>query len=279
MSGGCVVSLVLLLVVLAVIVFVGAAQQLRAEKRREMDNRLGTGHDLPEIRVTVTSTPDPARSTQPMAVDYDPWEGGVDYETSVPVRANLDIGYRDAKGQVTQRKVTVKRAGPAGIIAHCHLRDASRTFLFSRMIRLVNTDTGELVTDPWGHFLNLYQSSPDGQIDKVFSEVGPHLGVLLSVAKADGRMLKPERAVISRFIRMHCPDLGMDDEQLDQRIKALAPPTQTEFRAFIREASALAEDVRRAIMEAARAIVATQKTVDPLEEAALKLMEQAFKLE
>jgi predicted DNA-binding transcriptional regulator YafY len=64
-----------------------------------------------------------------------------------PVK-DVVIGYRDAKGSITSRRVSlIKRNGGDGIYAFCHLRRELRTFKITRILYAADPEKGELIED------------------------------------------------------------------------------------------------------------------------------------
>lgn len=63
-------------------------------------------------------------------------------------RGKLRIRYTDEHGQRTQRDISIYRFGATGrkFSAYCHLRRATRDFLFSRIVEAIDLDTGEVLT-------------------------------------------------------------------------------------------------------------------------------------
>ena len=68
-----------------------------------------------------------------------------------PVNATLKLLYRDASSKPTERVVDVKECDandPAGyLLGYCHLRQAFRTFRMDRIVRAIDTETGEVIAN------------------------------------------------------------------------------------------------------------------------------------
>lgn len=67
--------------------------------------------------------------------------------------AELMIKYRDFSGNVEDRKISdVRSESTTDIDAYCHLRQARRTFKLDRILKAIDTATGEVI-NPW-KFIN-----------------------------------------------------------------------------------------------------------------------------
>ena len=100
--------------------------------------------------------------------------------------------------------------------------------------------------------------------------------LLIYVCRADGRMLKAERAIVGDYLKRHCLEIELDDVEVDNAIKQLSEPDNREFKKIIADLKAAGEiEKLRDITDSAKRIVATQKSVDPLEKAAIEILEVA----
>jgi hypothetical protein len=215
------------------------------------------------------------------ASDKDAWEPFDRYNAKeIPGSGKFKITYTDTRGMTTEREIQVKRVlqstDDTMIDALCLLRGAHRSFLNSRIQGAVDADTGEIVADLPAAAVANYKLSPAGQAGELFGREEDALGILLFVAKADGRMLKAERAIIANYLTTHHPDILLSAAEIDAEIKKLwVPDSIAELRRILKRLSA--DTTRLAVIgAAAKAMVATQKTVDPAEQLALDLIEQAL---
>jgi len=69
----------------------------------------------------------------------------------------LILSYTNSDDESEERKITAYALGKFNnahyIIAHCHLRDAQRTFKLSRIRRCIDCSTGEIITKVKAHIL------------------------------------------------------------------------------------------------------------------------------
>lgn len=235
---------------------------------------------VPNIEITISgghsnATPDIDEE------DKDNWERFNFYGAQiVPAIGRYHITYTDRSGLTTERDITIKRAydddGKFAIAAHCHLRKAHRSFIDESINSAVDLDTGEVVPSVARHAIEQYHNSDEGKVWKAIGREINSVLALLFVCRADSRMMKAERAIVADYLKRHCHDLDLDDTQLDNTIKTLGTPDQREFKKIIADMKAAGDiDRLRDITDCAKRIVATQKNVDPLERAAIEILEAA----
>lgn len=210
----------------------------------------------------------------------DAWEPFDYYKAvEIPAAGQFKIRYTDSSGLTTEREIIVKRVQHANgeymIAAQCLLRGAHRSFLNSRIEHATDTATGEIIENVAEHAIKNHELSPAGMAEELFIREELALSALIYVARADGRMLKPERAIIGDYLKQQHPDISIDDGDLEKEIKKLyAPDSVNELRRVIKRLSADQQQLGR-VLEASRKIVATQKTIDPVEQLALDMMAAA----
>ena len=152
----------------------------------------------------------------------DAWEGAF-YDVPSQRSSNkmVRIRYRDGNGSATERVVRVRAFEPQGrnglVIGRCYLRNATRTFRFDRMARVVDEETGEIIPDLQKSLNTEWEASPIPVMDKLFDEHRDVLKLLLYMAKADGAMRAAEVAVIAQ----HCVDLTGDERITQALVKEL----------------------------------------------------------
>jgi hypothetical protein len=199
----------------------------------------------------------------------------------LPARGRYHITYTDQRGLTTERDIDIKRAyadnGKFAIDALCHLRGAHRSFIDERIKNAVDLDSGEVVSSVAQHAIAQYQDSGEGKLWSAIGREWQAVQILAFVCRADGRMMKVERAVVADYLKRHCVDLPDDDEAIDKAIKEIGEPDQREYKRIIADMKAAGDaDKLRDVLDCARRIVATQKTIDPMEKAAVELIENAI---
>jgi len=201
---------------------------------RALFRRLGWTSGLPTVVVPVKLTPTSPipnqnevelPATVPLPPNKDAWEGwypSYGGEGDHPLTMEAEIFYTDRDGQSTKRQITTKHFGPNGfeegggmmILAYCHLRQENRTFVTSRIKKLVNLTTGEIVQDIPPYLMRLYEASPAGQTTHLLDRMGDQLAILLFVARADGRISPKEKAYLIDFLKAKAPGIELDPEVL-----------------------------------------------------------------
>lgn len=217
--------------------------------------------------------------------DKDAWEGWFFDEATdpKPVDARLKITYLDGESRRTERVINVLEFDNAItnsksglIIAKCELRAARRTFRFDRIQSAVDMETGELIKDVQDYLRQIWTESPKRSLMEFEDQFYGPLQALLFIARADGRLVAKERAVILEFCRKHLSDQRITDDELNKSIKAVTTLSLQSFKLLVgrllQENQQLADD----LIVAAEAIVAAEKTVHPSELEALEYLKRRY---
>ena len=211
--------------------------------------------------------------------NHDSWEGGF-WDASDPKRlsAHIEIDYKDGDGALTTRSVRVREFDNqlySGIImGHCELRNATRTFRFDRIKKCVDIETGEIVTDIRKYLNDLYDKSPERSIDIIAIDYIDVLKVIYFVAKADGRYRKAEKEVISGYVRKLVRDDRITPEMIDGLLKEVDVPTLHGYKLAVGRVLKGGEVDPELLDTCCKEIVATQKSVHPMEKEALEYLEK-----
>ena len=59
---------------------------------------------------------------------------------------NFEIKYQDAYGNLSVRKIAIRKVVGKSLKAHCFLRNEERTFIISRIVECIDLNTGELIS-------------------------------------------------------------------------------------------------------------------------------------
>jgi len=254
----------MLIVVVWVLYIVGKQQKTPRDKAK------------PEPKRTVTK-PSAGRSSKD---DDDAFEGWF-YDAPGPQRSaakTVRLKYSDANDNQTERTVNIRAfesVGRTGLaFGHCHLRNATRTFRFDRIRQAVDADTGEIIPDLQSHLNDEWQASPQSAMDKLYEQHHDVLKMMLYMAKADGSVRAAELDVIAKS----CVDITQDDRITLAMIKDMLKTVDVvSITTFVRTYNKLRRERPDAAVLAAaacRAIVATQKTIHPNEQAALNALDK-----
>jgi len=193
---------------------------------------------------------------------------------------NYKITYTDQRGLKTEREIDVKRVHKAGgsyaIDAHCRMRNGHRSFIDSRIEKAIDLVTGEVVDKLAEHAISQYENSAAGKTWTAIQKEFAAVMIMSFVCRADGRMMKDERAIFADYLKRRHPELCEDDALLEDAIKSTGTPTNMDFKRFVWSLKAAGDyDRLDDLLDCAKRIVATQKTVDPMEAAAIEIIEAA----
>lgn len=211
----------------------------------------------------------------------DNWESFDFYRAKmIPANGRYRITYEDQLGLKTDRDIVVKRVhehdGRYAIDAHCLLRNEHRSFLGEGIKKSVNLDSGEIVADLACDAICQYAESGEGLALSAIDKEWMGVAVLIFVCRADGQMRKSERIIVANYLKKYCSNVLFEDDKLDSAIRALGNTDQKEFKRIIRDLKSAGEHGRLIdLLDCAKQIVATQKTIDPIEKAALEILEEA----
>lgn len=207
----------------------------------------------------------------------DAWEGAF-YDVIAQRSANktVRIRYTDAMGNETDRVVDIRAFEPEGadglVIGHCHTRNATRTFRFNRMRRVVEEETGEIIPDLQKMLNDEWQASPEPLKDQLYRENHDVLKLLLYMAKADGAVRAAEIEVIARYCQELTGNSRINAEIVKDLLKTVDVVTPNTFARIYNKLRRERVDEAAKAADACRAIVGTQKTIHPHEQAALDVL-------
>lgn len=238
----------------------------------------------------IDSTPKIILETNfgPTDDEREPWERFDFYSsTHYDGAGDYEIQYTDALGNPSTRKITIKQVmidknDNVSINAHCHKRQAQRTFLCSRIRRIVDLETGEIVpvSDLGNIARKKYQKSPEGiksaarkLAEEDFSNCYDKIAPLYFIAKADGRMVKNEREIILNTFDTLNPGHAHDRDALENVLRDYDPPTHAQVSKYLK---ALTDDPEslKLLDSAARELIALKKNPNEIELAALAMIQK-----
>lgn len=221
-------------------------------------------------------------------VDYDEPEDEPDwpseeFKTSYrprPVKAQIKIRYKDSNGDISERVVDVRECdiwAPDGYLnGFCHTRGAIRTFRLDRIESAIDVETGELIHNLNDYADKKYEESPIAAVDKLFETHSDALRVLFYIAKADGRFTAKEKDIYLDYCRSVHPDDRLNTQVIDSALKWVDIPSAHSYKVICGKLAKLDTQTKGAIIEAAEAMIATQKTISPEEEMAISYMKKRF---
>jgi len=210
------------------------------------------------------------------------WETPADLVPSNPrpIQATLRLSYRDTAGATTERHVTVRECdttNPAGyLIGHCQLRDSIRTFRMDRIKRAVDVETGEVIENLNSYAAKKYADSPIASLDTLFADSADSLRALFYIGKADGRFTAKEKQIFLTYCQQAANDDRITLKQIEDACRYIPTPTMQAYKLICGRLAKLDGAKRAAILQAAEAMIATEKTIAAQEEEALAYMQKRF---
>lgn len=178
------------------------------------------------------------------------------------------IRYVDSEGRSSRRRITVREiksagGGPIYIGAHCHERNAYRTFRADRVTEMVSLATGEVLPSAEAALRAIVA---DHITMKAVQECRHELQVLAYVGRVDGHFSEPEQEIAARMVEAQFPRDDIDPRRLRQIVADLFPDDES-FRLSLAELSR-ARSGKRLFLETLRDLIEADGQVHP-EEAAL----------
>jgi tellurite resistance protein len=217
------------------------------------------------------------RRGRPLSVpEVDPDQVVVDFdEADHTPPVTFHIVYRNSHGVRSGRVITIRSIrrefNDVRIGAYCHERKAFRTFLASQIIEATDLSTGEVRADAltfFEHHALLGGISPDTRLSletMALQECRDEVTILCIVAAADGHFDEAERDVIIRHVMNRCPDEGMQEHEIQRRIRNLAPDEHAYDSAVHRLRNGRGDT--KALMSSLRKLIDADGIIEP-EEAA-----------
>jgi hypothetical protein len=234
------------------------------------------------IRIETTSSPISEGSTdERLGEEKDNWERFDFYSAKMlPGKGRYRINYEDQRGLKTEREIQVKRvyenAGQYAIDAHCFLRNAHRSFINERIQKAINIETGEIVENLASDAIAQYNDSGEGKVLAAIDKEWMGVAILAFVCRADGQMRKAERTIVAEYLKRRCSTVSLNDAELDSAIKSVGDPGHREFKRIVRDLKSAGDNERlRDLLDCANRIVGTQKSLAPMERAALEILAEA----
>lgn len=228
----------------------------------------------PQATFTITTNHSPQ---QGQSEDKDAWEGAFyDVITQRSINKSVRLRYVDTHGQETERVIDIRAFEPDRpeglVIAHCHLREATRTFRFDRMKQVIDIETGEIIPYLQLRLNDEWKASPEPVLDQLYRDHNDVLKLLLYMAKADGAVRAAELSVIANYCQEITGDARISVDLIKALLKVVDVVTITTFTRVYNKLRRERPDDAIKAAAACRAVVATQKTVHPNEQAALDVL-------
>lgn len=250
----------------------------------------------PDIVVTIpgfeiTKLPGDGDDTSAIAIeDRSPQTAGADDEPGeIVARAAsvyVAIKYVDSKGATSNRAVTINKIeaneGDFNIWAYCHSRRAVRQFKMSRIVEVIDPESGEVHDNPIEYFTAaalLPAGSDFNPTLRVLMEISTELSVLIYLARADGKMAKSEADAIVRHIYEYGERVGVDiDENIVRKhLRRLRPDWGCCLEGAKKIAAPESTHRHQAIIDTAVAVAGADGVIDPAERELYRDLVTAFR--
>lgn len=192
----------------------------------------------------------------------------------IPAVVDAYLVYTDRDHQQSRRNITTRGilddpSSGWALSAYCHLRQAGRTFLVSRIDEFVDLATGEVVHDVVGYLKGVYARSPQGLVDAAVKKLADEISVLVFLARADGRLTGPELLAICGYVSKRS-GATLEPDVLQRAIRQSDVGQRAYVAALKRLKKNLGEGDRAAIVSVMQDMLAGKKSLPPFSEAALK---------
>jgi tellurite resistance protein len=184
--------------------------------------------NVPEVRSTSIPKIDDMEDTPNGAIIKDNQEQGI------------FIIYRDASGQKSKRRITVKsiettNENVAIIKAFCHERSAMRTFKSDRILEAIDIHTGEIFDDPRGILklvgVNVKTLKPLATPD-ILNTYQNSLKILTFIARCDGDFANEESRVICDYLKTKADVTKYQMKSIQKHIHHMHPTEDAFFNAI-----------------------------------------------
>ena len=101
------------------------------------------------------------------------------------------------------------------ILAHCEMRDSSRTFRYDCIKSCADLETGEVVHDVSKYLNEIYDRSPERTLEILYDDFINIFKVVLFIAKIDSQYRKVENKVICDYLSTLVRDNRLTIDLLD----------------------------------------------------------------
>lgn len=202
----------------------------------------------------------------------------VDNETIDLIDSIILIEYKDAKGNVSTRRITIKKidtskADPL-LKAYCHERKAARSFKISRISEIVDIETGEIFQNAREFLIPVGSQSSEER--NAMLSIKDELLIMTYMAKADGVFHENERFLLKSFI-MQKTGYILTNEQLISEIGRFHCSSQT-FLGSLKSLANRDEYNLEEIFNLLQTIAASDGNTDQMEQNILDFVKKQWQL-
>jgi hypothetical protein len=178
------------------------------------------------------------------------------------------IVYRDTKGNVSERTVTLRwiefRQDHLLLHCTCHLRQMQRSFRADRIVEVYDITTGEVFDDPITFFQTHPILAPEHPEDISIKTCKYELTILTTVGAADGLFDPDEQDQVLIHVYDRCIDLPLSEEKLRRKL-ALFAPDEVVFWGALKQMSQFRKGDPRLLLRTLRRLVDADGRLAPEE--------------
>lgn len=198
----------------------------------------------------------------------------------------LVIDYRDAEGQESRRRISVRRvwddpdrAGETVVEAFCHERQAPRWFRSARIRTVTDPATGQAFTDADWFLKRHLAAVPASALRRdhtarAIARCRAELALLACLAGRNGRVAAADREPILVHVAGRCSDLAYNKPRLLGYLGRLHPDADALQRALTWLLVLPEADLQR-LLRTAVALLEAEGAADPAEAALLAELQRA----
>ncbi len=208
-----------------------------------------------------------------------------DAETQLPGRSaggavQAFIRYEDASGNESARRISIRKVARtdygAYIQAHCHEREALRSFRSDRITELVDTETGEIFDDAMDFLTPLYFGA-EGLVSAV-EKCAAGVTLLVALGRGDGEFTRAEQSIAGAYI---VTSGNMDEPDWQWIFKYLSKqkPTAADIRDALVTIRDMNEDEAKLFIMSAKVLAETDGVVHKSEQKILDSLYALFNVE
>jgi hypothetical protein len=158
--------------------------------------------------------------------DDDADAGGADHHISEDVGTAYYITYEDAAGEISHRRVIVRKVsknstGNIVLLCYCHERKAVRAFRIDRISEAVDLSTGEVIENLESHLNHICGGEissryPVSKTSKILSRFRYQLNILIFLGRCDGRLHPFEMDTIFEYLMNVAFDAEIDEKEVKE---------------------------------------------------------------
>ncbi len=154
------------------------------------------------------------------------------------------------------------------------MRDATRTFLTSRIRSCIDMETGEVIDDVYAYFKARYQASTQKSLDLLQDQHPDLLRCLFYVVKSDGQFRKNEKLVIAEYLQQLTGDTRMDLDSVEKTFQFMTVPSLQAFRLAAGRLSKQDETIKLSFIETLNQLYSLKKKINPGEQEAVDYLKK-----